>query len=122
MSEAARTFAELTAQSVGPKYVDWLRELEDRFGDDRVVAALLAESSRGVKTPALMYRVRDRLAEEDARSRQRAAPLVHLEGAALMAVVRGKAKQPIPYTYDSRGLTRAEYDEVLKWADARRTA
>lgn len=120
MSASSRAYNEVTARPVTAKITEFITDLLEHFQDDeRIAEAIRAEGTKG-EYGRLLGRVRDRLAREDAIAIRRAMPQVHLEGAALLAVVRGEAEAPSPpFTYEARGLSRDEYTEVLAWATKR---
>ena len=117
--KATKTYAEVTARTIGPKLHDWINELVERFGDDEVSAALLLEGAAGCPPGKLLGAVRDRLASGAAR--QRAAHPTHVERDRFLAIVRGDAGGPPdgPWTYETRDLDHDEYTEVLGWVNHR---
>lgn len=117
MPGASQTYYELTARPITPKMQTWLYELIERFGDERVVAAMRSLAGTG-DIDKLLERVRKTLATEDAR--HAAVAPIELDRDQLMAVVRGEAPEPTPpYTYDWHGLTHDEYTEVIAWSTRR---
>lgn len=117
MSGASQTYYELTARPITPKMQTWLYELIERFGDERVVAAMRSLAGSG-DIDKLLERVRKTLATEDAR--RGAAMPTEVERDQLMAIVRGQTAPPAgAWIYDTRALTKDEYTEVLAWAAKR---
>ena len=115
---AMPAYTRVTARAITPDVMGWIAELVERFGEDRVIAAIHAEATVG-KFERLLGRVRDRLAREEANRTQ--AP-VEVSRDELMLIVRGQSRPPAgPWIYDSRDLSNAEYEELLTWADERRT-
>jgi hypothetical protein len=90
--KATKTYAEVTARTIGPKLHDWINELVERFGDDEVSAALLAEGAAGCPPEKLLGKRRDRLASGAAR--RRASQPTHVEQDWFLAIVRGEATPP----------------------------
>lgn len=121
MSLSSRTWNEVTARPITPGVTRFIEDLLEHFeNDERIADAIRAEGTKG-NYGHLLSRVRDRLAREDAIADRRAMPQVEISGPELMAVVRGETAPPEPpFTYESRGLSRAEYSLVLAWAGRRR--
>ena len=116
---ALRTYGEVTARPITTKAADWLRDMVERWGDDRVCDALEAEAQTGTLS-GVISRARDRLAKEDLVRRASETPL-ELGPEQLMAVVRGELEPPDrPWIYDTRGLSADEYAELLAWSEVRR--
>lgn len=112
---STQAWHEATAKPITPKVMDWLNDLSERFGDERV-AAKITEVAASEKSDNLIGRVRDSLARQDAMRRTRPAP-AELDRKQLLAIVRGETERPEgPFTWDTRDLSAAEYGEVLLWS------
>ena len=105
-------YTQITMRSSSVAEESWLAALISRWGEECVRDAVLFEGTKG--THGLLSRVSKRC--EQTGSTQARRPTVILEGAALLAVVRGEAAAQRPFAYDTRGLTPGEYREVEGWA------
>lgn len=115
MSAAAQAYWRATLRQITPRVSDWLDELVEACGEDAVVAAIEAEAPRGDHA-RLLGRVRERLAREQPRPEW----WRRIDRAELLAIVRGEQPLVGRVWFDTADLSRAEYDEVLAWAAARR--
>lgn len=107
---ATQTWHEITARSISPGTHNFINDLVERFGDERVSTTLRQLASSG-DVDKLLERARKVLATEDAR---RTVLPVEVDRDALLAIVRGALAPPDgPWMFDSRGLTNDEYTEVL---------
>lgn len=113
-------YNEITGHPVTPKVLDWLHDLEEKYGDGQVVRVMEDVASTGKLTRFLNV-VSDRLASEAAMRRGRRQPQ-ELDRETLMAMVRGQIEEPErPFTFDAAAtfgpnvLTSEEYTEVLAW-------
>lgn len=117
--KATRAYHEVTARTVGTQTLEWITDLVNRFGDERVADAIMDDGRNGAPVGKMLGRVRDRLAREDATKRPPRLP-VEIDSATLMTIVRGEVQAPDgPWIYDAGKLTSAEYDEALAWATRR---
>lgn len=120
--KATQAFDRVTGgRPLSTKTHEWIADLADRFGDDATAAAIEAEGPTG-SLDKLLGRVRDRLAKEQLRAEGRKAP-TEITGQDMLAIVRGEREEPDPpYVWDPRGLTGAEYHEILAWRAGPRSA
>ncbi len=116
--KATETFDRVTGgRPITGKVYEWINDLVGRFGDEAVAVAMDAEAPAG-KLDRLLSRVRDRLASQI----ERRAP-AEISGRDMLAIVRGERTEPDPpYCWDTRGLTGAEYHEILAWRAGPRSA
>jgi hypothetical protein len=113
--KSSQAYNEITGKPVTPKVMDWLHDLEERYGDTMVVKVMEDVAETGKLTRFLNV-VSDRLASDAAMRRGRRTPH-ELDHDTLMAMVRGQIDEPErPFIYDTRHLTPEEYTEVLEWA------
>ncbi|MBV9484595.1 MAG: hypothetical protein JO246_00905 [Frankiaceae bacterium] len=117
--KATQAYDQVTGgRPLSPKVHEWISDLVDRFGDDAVSVAIEGEAAAG-KFDKLLYRVRDRLAAQQ----QRVSAPTEITGRQMLAIVRGAEQEPDPpYVWDPRGLTGAEYQEILAWRAGPRSA
>lgn len=117
--KATQAYDQVTGgRPLSPKVHEWISDLVERFGDEAVAVAIEGEGATG-KFDKLLYRVRDRLASQQQRS---VAP-TEISGQDMLAIVRGGRVEPDPpYVWDTRGLTSAEYNEILAWRAGPRNA
>lgn len=113
--KSSQAYNEITGKPVTSKVLDWLNDLEERYGDGMVVRTMEDVAATGKLTRFLNV-VSDRLASDAAMRRGHRAPQ-ELDHETLMAMVRGEIAEPErPFIYDTRGLTPAEYTLVVEWA------
>lgn len=123
--KATQTYDRVTGgRPLSVKVHEWIADLVTRFGDEQVAGALEAEApglaAKG-KLGSLLYEARDRLIKEQLRH-ERHAP-TEISGRDMLAIARGEQAEPDPpYVWDSRGLTGAEYHEILAWRAGPRSA
>src|SRR5574343_1745941 len=116
--KATRTYGEVTARSISAKTHEWLADPVERFGDDEVSAAIIAEAATGTPMDRIIGQVRDRLAAAAARRGTTNPTFVGRDR--LLGIVRGDGRAPDgPWIYETRDLDRSEYDEVIGWASRR---
>jgi hypothetical protein len=116
---STQAWHEVTAKPITPKVMDWLNDLSERFGDERVAAKVLEVAGTG-KLDNLIGRVRDALAKEAALHRSRPAP-IEVGREQLLRIVRGEEERPEgAFTWDTWDLTSDEYGEVLAWSSRRK--
>lgn len=111
---STQAYNEITGKPVTPKVMEWLHDLEERYGDGQVVRVMEDVAETGKLTRFLSV-VSDRLASEAAMRRGRRQPH-EIDRNTLMATVRGEIDEPErPFIYDTNLLTQEEYTEVLGW-------
>jgi len=109
---ASQAYWQATLQAVTPTIAAWLDQLVAEFGEDAVVEAIRAEAARG-NHRKLLGRVQERLATKRA---SQPPPITFLSGRDVLAILRGERQPPEGrWCWDSRDLSGAEYDEVLRW-------
>lgn len=117
--KATRAYHEVTARTVGTQTLEWITDLVNRFGDDRVAEAIMDDGRNGAPVGKMLGRVRDRLAREDATKRPPRMP-VEVDTWTLLAIVRGEVEAPAgPWIYDASRLGESDYALVLAWSERR---
>ena len=116
--EARRAFVESTGRFLTPKVMDWIRDLVERWGDDRVADAIY-EAARTGKLESVLSRARDELAKHDAITRSRPLP-EFVPPERLMAIMNGEEPMPPHGVYfDAQDLTPTQYTRAIEWHVAR---
>lgn len=111
-----RVYDEITGKPLTHKIMDWIHDLEERYGEERLIGAMEAIASTG-KLDRFLEQVSKRLASHAAMARGTRTP-PELDRETILAMVRGEISEPDrPYTMDcSRLLKSDEYGEVIAWA------
>jgi hypothetical protein len=115
---ATKAWADVTGRPISVKTHEWINDLVDRWGDERVADAVEAEArANPTKLGTLLTRTRDRLAAEDLRVEQTPT---FVDRDWLMAIVHGERLEPEGrYYYDAARLSADEYGELVGWVAAR---
>lgn len=113
-----RRYDAITGKPLTPKVMEWIDQLSERYGEERVKGAMETVAATG-KLERFLESVSKRLASAAAMARGGRTP-TELDRETILAMVRRQIAEPErPYIWDAQALSAEEYTEVLAWTGDR---